>query len=556
MLPFRIVNLRINKSRFGLSLLIITLFFKYNYLSAQNCDQSLPFKFEAKSTGSFVNWAQFPEFSLPFKVVYSGIDFLAPKDIMLKRGFTHFSNPNNLPSVPTKNRAFIYYAPAGPERNQPWSVSKSPYGNDMPAYERYWDTQIDRMKSETGNPNFIDADILMFDIEKQIRSDDSILLVKKLPSTPIEARNLSDSDFIIDYKKKLQELYFRCMDYTIKNGKPNSKFISSYSDSPILNTFINIQGKTWDKWKTDVNAINYITYDFEKNKVGGKAYDIQNMMAPSAYFYYDYPHPFAGEYLSYLLFQCEANRAWTAKELMLFVWVRYSYNVDFIHKKIKPWMAEACGIFPFFAGAKGIWLWDQLSLHTFDEDLSNYDYFTKGLYRVSQFKEMWEGDYKLIETISARDYNENKLPIWRGVLKGDKILIVAQNSFAKSSTEKVKINVAFGSFSKTIELTGYEIFMCKFDYNLATGIEDIVQISDYKLYPNPTNGNVQIELKLKEPSSLKIEVRDLKGALLFEKYEGTKKENFIIDFELTGQKEVVVSVFTEKERQSKKLIIN
>jgi hypothetical protein len=522
---------------------------------SQECSQNLGFNFKPTLNEQKINWDQFPDFSLPFKVVYGGFPRFANPSLMLKKGYTHFSPPNDLTRIAAKNRAVIYYNCGSPNKNQPWETIKSPWGNNTSIYQNYWNTEIERIKKSIGPENKIDSDIFVFDIERQIKSDDSVLILKNVLSTPVETKNLTNDKFVLEYKKQLQALYFSTLDYTLKNGNTTAKYISSYADAPILNTFINIQGKSWEQWKTEKSVINYLTYDFDKAKVGGKFYDVQTLLTPSAYFYYDYPHPFAGEYLSYLLFQCEANRAWSNKELMLFIWLRYSYNQDFINTRIKPWMAEASAIFPFFAGAKGIWLWENTSDLKANDNLATYEYFTKGLFRVSQFKEIFEGDYKLIEAISARDYNENKQPIWRGVLNQNKIVVAAHNPYAKNDQEVVNLTMKYGSWSKEIKLKGYEIFMCKYDFDEKTS--NSLDIAELVVYPNPNEGSFKIQVKTNQSQPIIINVHDLNGKLLYTE----KLDAAPLIFEKTiwlqnkNTPEVIVSVETKTAKKAKKIIL-
>jgi hypothetical protein len=404
------------------------LFFLLGYkINAQNCQSGVDFNFKASGPGQGINWNQFPEFSLPFKVVYGGPGIGYKPYEMERRGFSHFSNPNNFNNIPIKNRAFILYNVVLASPNQPWYLERNPWGNDMKAYERYWDEWIQNIRSTTQNSSELDADLFVFDVERQLKSDGEILQLKKSGFTPVNIKSLSDADFIVAYKKELQALYAAVSVYFRKNGLINTQKtkVSYYADAPVYNTFINLQGRTWDRWKSDKTAINYLNYDFGGNKVGGSLYQQQDLLTPSAYFYYDYPHPFAGEYLSYLLFQIEINRELSAKDQIVFLWQRYSYNPDFAGKPIKPWMAEAMVIFPVFAGAKGIWLWEDPSSITSDANLSNYEYNMLGMYRLSKFSDMLTGNFDIIETTSARDYNENKQPIWRGIKKGSDILIAA-----------------------------------------------------------------------------------------------------------------------------------
>ena len=525
-----------------------------NLAFGQSCSQTLDFQFKPSSSGSGINWGQFPEFSLPFKVVYGGASRFSNFDLQLKRGFTHFANPNNLALLPVENRAFILYGVAYSNPFQPWSKEKSPFGNDMQVYYKHWDNEVKRIITETNGKDRIAADIFVLDIEAQIKSNDSILVLKNSNTTPKEYKVLSNDLFIQQYKKSLQGLYAETLSYLIEKGKPANE-ISSYADTPILNTFINIQGKSWESWKKDNSSLNSNLVDFNSGRVGGPFDQKLTTYSPSAYYYYDYPHPFAGEYLSYLLFQLEANRAWSDKDQMLFVWLKYSYTPEYVLKNIKPWMAEATAIFPFFGGAKSIWLWENSVNDT--DDLSNYEYFTKGLYRLSKFKEMFEGDYKLVETVSARDYNENKKPIWRGVFKDNNLLVVAHNPNAKSETEEVKVVVSYGNWNKEITLKGYEIFLCKYDLNIPTALLPEINTSKLNCFPNPSNGLIDINLKGIKPGKIAIKICGLDGKILSQSTTDNQGDFFDakLKIEKNWGKQVIINALGEGFNLSNKVII-
>ena len=522
---------------------------------SQTCPQTLDFDFKPSQPGNGINWLQFPEFDLPFKIVYGGPSRFVNTGLMFKRGFTHLSNPNFLNLIPEKNRAFIQYSVAYTNPAQPWMAHKSPFNNDLNVSQKYWDTEITRMIGETNGVDRIAADIFVFDVETQLKSDDSILVLKNSSVVPQQYRNLSNQQFIEQYKRGIQDLYGKAMQYILDKGKVTAQNVSSYSDAPILNTFINIQGRSWDAWKKDKSVVNYVCYDFNKSLVGGLAYNSQTFMTPSAYFYYDYPHPFAGEYLSYLLFQIEANRAWTNKDQMVFVWGKYSFNKEFVLKNIKPWMAESMAIFPFFAGAKGLWLWEDPTIT--ESDMSNYEYFTKGLYRLSKFKNMFVGDNKLIETISAREYNETKKPIWRGVLKENKLLVVAHNPNAKSETEEVKVLVSYANFSKEIILKGYEIFLCQFDLSLPTSIEPNINFTELKCFPNPTSDKIRVKFELKSPANFRLKITDILGKSLYNEEVKSKELVFdrLINVSDFKANELIVSIEDGSSLVSKKIIV-
>jgi hypothetical protein len=297
----------------------------------------------------------------------------------------------------------------------------------------------------------------------------------------------------------------------MSNGKIIGLKSTSYSDSPIVNTFSNIQGKSWTDWQSDKTATNFITQD-DNGNIGGTFYDNLDVIAPSSYYYYDYPHQFAGEYLSYLLFQIEANKNWTDKPVIPFVWLRYSFNESLNNKAIKPWMAEATAIFPFFSGADGLWLWDNPEMFKTETDYSIYEYFNKGLYRLSAFKSFFEGDHTLIMETSARDYNENKQAIWRGVIKDEEILIAAHNPFAKDKNEEVNIGVSYGNWSQVINLKGYEVFLCKFDMSVLGSEKN----EAFVVYPNPASERITIRLTSESENKAEFRLYANNGHLLKE----------------------------------------
>lgn len=535
---------------FGAFFILISGFFNG---FAQDCPQNPLPSFTPATISNHVNWQQFPEFSLPFKVIYGGQASFSNPDIVLKRGFSHLATPHDISSVQKSQRAMIYSGTAYPNRSQPWEIYKGPWGNDMGIYTNKWAAEFNYFKQITGNQSTVETDLFVYDIERQQRSNDSILVLKNMATTPVAYRSLSNENFIEQYKKSLQELYATAVNFG-KNGPLNpSTQVSSYADTPIWNTFTNIQGYTWAQWKQNPAVVNYLTYNFGQNQVGGSFYNALDFLTPSAYYYYDYPHPFASEYLSYLLFQIEANRAWSTKDNIVFVWMKYSFNQEYKGKFIKPWMAEATAIFPFFAGAKGLWLWDDFTGQ--NQNYSTYEYFLKGLYRLSLFKDMFTGSYERVEETSARDYNENKKPIWRGVVKGSNILVAAHNPYAKTEDELVTVLVTYKNWSKVIQLKGYEVFLCQYDLNAVTGLEPSGNIGKLSLYPNPAVEDFTVEFTLKKTEEVKVFVHDLQGRLIDEHVvEGlaginTKK------IEVKGYHQLIVTVMTPEEQLTKRIIV-
>jgi hypothetical protein len=173
---------------------------------------------------------------------------------------------------------------------------------------------------------------------------------------------------------------------------------------------------------------------------------------------------------------------------------------------ILPFQAQATAIFPFFSGAKGLWLWENGGLaNSRQENYAAYENFIYGLYRLSEFKDMFEGDYELVIPESARDLMTSKKPVWRGVVKNGNILIAAQNPYA-GDTDETSVTLSRGKWVKTVKLKGKEVFLCKYDLSQDNS-ETEPNILEAYLYPNPMltdskirltgiNGSVDVDFSL------------------------------------------------------------
>ncbi|CAH0995648.1 hypothetical protein EMA8858_01773 [Emticicia aquatica] len=497
-----------------LYLVVLLVFFKKTV--AQNSCQPSVFQLTPTTKNKTIEWQKFPEFSLPFSVVYGGPRFGDSQKLPLKHGFTHLATTDgNDADLPVNQRAMVWYGVGYPSANQPWETIKSPWGNNLELYKNKWRSDLSNFANaftSSSETNIADIDLFIPDIELQIKSNDSILVLKNHPTTPTIYKNLDNQSFITQYKKDIQALYAQVFSET-KTFTTNSTKIGGYSDSPILNTYINIAGNSWQKWTTDVSLLNYVNYDFSKNVIGGQAYNSQDFFSPSAYYYYDYPNPLAPDYLAYLLFQIEVNRAWTSKPIIPFVWLRFSYTTAFVKKFIRPFMAEATAIFPFFSGANGLWLWDDPGTFKTDENYATYEYFINGLYRLSQYKEMFSGNYELVIPTPAREYVDSRKPIWRAVAKGNDLLVAAHNPYAKDENEVVTIEIAYQNYRQNITLKGYEVFLCKFD-RLLLATEPT--ISSFEVSPNPANEFIQLKIIGLNEQQILIEVFDINGKKLIE----------------------------------------
>ncbi|MBD2703180.1 T9SS type A sorting domain-containing protein [Spirosoma sp. BT702] len=464
-------------------------------MAQQQCADRLTFT--PVSQPNQIEWNKFPDFTLPFPVIYGGPRFTDTQASPLRHGFSHLTDvqPNEYGSLvkPTQ-RAVVYYGFAT-GLNQPWETIESPWGNDLTVYRAKWDKFLSELSGGQKNANgqyVMPVGRFALDIERFLETDTRILRLKQDSRVPATYRNLTDADFIAAYKKAMRNLYADGMRYVRQRADLTGVSVSSYADTPVLNTYLNVPTFTWENWKTNLSLTNYMVQDSTGRSIGGPYYDQLDALSPSSYFYYDYPNPLAQDYLAYLLFQVEVNRAWSNKPVVPWVWLRYHDSSSSYPNFIQPFMAEATAIFPFFSGAAGLWLWENPTLTpTRTDTYAAYEHFTHGLYRLSRFADMFQGTYELVIETPARDLMDKQLPVWRGVAKGNQILIAAQNPYA-ADAQKTTLTVRYKSWQRSIELTGREVYLCRFDMGTVTANEPLLSI--VSVFPNPAQTELNVSL--------------------------------------------------------------
>jgi hypothetical protein len=507
---------------------MLSLFFLIISLKthAQTCQPNAStFQFTPTTKNRTIEWDKFPQFTLPFKIIYGGPRFGDANKSPLKHGFSHLATYEDKDAdLDPKNRAWLWYGVAYSQKGQPWELVRSPWGNDMNLYNSHFETGI---KAAAGNFNntvqrgIPDVDIFLLDIERQHKTNDSILSLKNHPLTPLAYKNLDNQSFILQYKKDLQALYTIPFAKTRAAGIPSTMKLGAYADTPIGTNYINFPSNDWKKWTTDASQLNFLNYDFSKNQLGGSFHNQQDFWSPTGYFFFDYPNPLASEYLAYLLFQVEANRAWSDKPIIPFVAVRYFYASS-SDKFIRPFMAEAAAIFPFFSGANGLWLWDAPTNFSKNESFAGYEHFINALYRLSLYKNFFEGKNELVIPTPALEYTNTSKPIWRGVAKDNQLLVAAHNPYAKSENEVVNVPIAYKNWSGIVTLKGYEVFLCKYDLSVS-GNEKPAVISSIEILPNPTSETLNLKINSLLKLNTQIELIDLQGKII-QKEEATLEQ--------------------------------
>ncbi|WP_373331344.1 T9SS type A sorting domain-containing protein [Salmonirosea aquatica] len=468
-----------------------------------------------------IEWDKFPEFSLPFTIIYNGPRFGDDASRPLKHGFSHLANfSGSEPStLPVSKRALLWNSVASIDgSDQPWSVIglESPWGNDTTLYRNHWAQYLGLLANSfddsrtSGIPR---ADIICLDVERMHELDRDILALKNNDRIPQGYRNLADNTFLKTYQADIRWWYTESARYLRNLGLPSSTKLTSYSDVPVRGTWLNIPSNSWQDWTTNPQRTHYLMQN-EAGNIGGTFYEQMDFLTPSAYYFYPYENPLGKEYLAYLLFQIEVNRAWSSKDIIPFVWLRYHNSFSPGSPMIPAFMAEATAIFPFFSGAKGLWLWENNFYENNEQqNYATYEHFIYGLYRLSRYADMFQGDYELVIPQSARDHMEQRNPIWRGVVKDGKILIAAQNTYATES-QQTSLTLTYKQWTKTINLNGHEVLLCQFD------LSDVVSSLDSSLaltsvFPNPTQRTIFVNLTSRSTQSeILFELIDLKGTVL------------------------------------------
>lgn len=483
--------------------------------------------FTPVSQSNQIEWSKFPDFTLPFPVIYGGPRFTDTQASPLRHGFSHLvdvKDNENGSLVRSNQRAFAYYGFAT-GLNQPWETIESPWANDISAYYAKWNSYLAGLSGGQKNAAgkyVLPINRLALDIERIHETDGRILRLKQDTRVPDTYRNLPDADFVATYKKDMRNLYAEGLRYIRQHADLTGVSVSSYADTPVLNTYLNVPTFSWADWTSQLSLTNYLVQNPTGSGIGGPYYEQLDALSPSAYYFYDYPNPLAQDYLAYLLFHVEVNRAWSNKPVVPWIWMRYHDSSGSSLQFIQPFMAEATAIFPFFSGAAGLWLWENPTLSPARNDVyAAYEHFTHGLYRLSRFADMFQGGYELVIETPARDLMDKQLPVWRGVVKGNSILIAAQNPYAADG-QKTNLTVRYKSWQQPIELTGREVYLCRFDMGNVTATEPA--LPNVTVSPNPAQTVLTLSFEQLPPAATEIDLLNTRGQIVVRKAATSKTE--------------------------------
>ncbi len=212
--------------RAGLIFLVSTLIYRPQAVWSQTCTPE--FTLTPVAGTNAIEWDKFPEFSLPFTIIYNGPRFGDDQSRPLKHGFSHLArfSGSEAGTLPQQKRALLWNSVASIDgSNQPWSVVglESPWGNDTTVYRSHWNNYLGQLADQfddsrgSGVPR---ADLICLDVERMQELDRDILTLKNSDRIPAGYRGLADQAFLKTYKTDIRWWYTESARHLRNKGLP------------------------------------------------------------------------------------------------------------------------------------------------------------------------------------------------------------------------------------------------------------------------------------------------------------------------------------------------
>ena len=141
--------------------------------------------------------------------------------------------------------------------------------------------------------------------------------------------------------------------------------------------------------------------------------------------------------------------------------------------------------------------------------LAVYEHFVHGLHRLAAFKDFFEGG-TAVRPKPARDHFAAREALWRGMVKGNRLLVAAQNPFAEAG-QTTSLPVQYGSLSTTLTLQGREVLLCAFD--VPAGPASGLSLS---VWPPPAaGGRLQASVQAAAAETAQVSLLTVAGKTLY-----------------------------------------
>ncbi len=367
--------------------------------------------------------------------------------------------------------------------------------------------------------------------------DGTVLDVSRHMPTPSYLSSLSFADFKKAYfRARIKDLNASLSAYKSIMASPGmyNNWGTDIEDVNVFNTFPSV---TWSQLTTDPTKLSYVYRDTTNFNSYGNYY-VNNLDIHTSINYFpwgrlgDYS-VYSGQWLQNTLYTLELMKAWNpTKPCLNYVWMKNDGPVIY-GNRIDSLVAEALPIFTMLSGADGNIMWDQETPGPSGVNNHIYDYYIKGMRRLSHFNSILTPTtvtyYKNLDPVQIRNLYNAQAPanyftfgIARGIVKGDSILVAAMNPNAKIG-QITKIPISFSNasyfFNDTVTVVGRKCFlgsakMCSL--GVTTIINSIFENSiNALIYPNPSKNSISIKGLENSENIKSIVFRDILGREMF-----------------------------------------
>ena len=396
----------------------------------------------------------------PKVLIYDGPKLPISYQYYIRLGFDYISvySIDKPQSIPNRFKYVLWTGVASNNGKGKWALQKSPFVDDIHQYANRWNSRLNHYKKSYDNPNDRDdIGLMILDIEAKKNNGE---LRKNPPFRSGGTRNKAMA--IAEYKTAMEELYRYPLEFAQKNHNYYEKW-SSYGDVPVERNWWDIPSQSWHKWSTNPSHLNYITHKISNGKAFETEFSKQlDFYSVSTYFFYSPKFSdsnTANQYLAYLLFQLEANQAWTKKPIYLYFWFQYQASKE-RGTLISNDMVRNSVIFAFLSGADGMVLYDDSRKATNDREYhALIKTFIESISSLDKYRSYFtDKNATFYKPDNARDLFADRKPVIRGIEKGGKLLLAATNPFAKVD-ELTNLSVTYKGEIIKIQLKGKETYL-------------------------------------------------------------------------------------------------
>jgi len=299
---------------------------------------------------------------------------------------------------------------------------------------------------------------------------------------PVSYQSLPFADFKKQWYKAKIKSYYAVLEAFNQIPVVDKPLIGNYSTNLEEPDKFGDTTYTWQQAISDVSFTNMMYRDTTNfTQFGNHLLDGYDHIGVNSYTDGGWSGSYSqnsGRWLKFILKDIEFAKAWAPnKPVVPWYWMkddRYNSDPTLTWALKDPAYCEGNAIFSIVAGADGFHIWDIMGN---DHNQHHYEYIIKGLHRLSHFNHILQDPNAIHFVPAGQDFfsifkkdakGMTDIPIWRGMVSGDSILVAAMNPYAPSPTTQTQVTVSYNGWSQTITLTGRQIFLGTARWNSGT----------------------------------------------------------------------------------------